>query len=74
MTEFRVADADGNVIDQVELNDSTAAYDWFKNTEVPDDALGYTLQVKHEGEWKMLETSDGGTNTDDADDLDAPAS
>lgn len=74
MTAYRVADPDGNIVDRAELSDSTAAYDWFKNTEVPDDTLGYTLQTLHEGEWKMLETSDGGTSPDDSDDLDAPSS
>lgn len=73
MTEYRVADADGQIIAEAEFNDSTAAYDWFKNSEVPDDALGYTLQAHHAGEWTMLETSDGGTSSHDSDDLDAPA-
>lgn len=67
MPRFRVIDPDKNVIDEKEFNDSTQAYDWFKSIEVPDDSLGYGLQVEHGGEWDMFESNDGGTNTSTSD-------
>ena len=62
MPKYRVCDPDGNTIEETNLADSAAAYDWFKTVAVPDDALGYRLEVDADGEWKMVETSDGGTS------------
>lgn len=67
MARFRVIDPEQNVIDEQEFPDTTKAYDWFKGIEVPDDALGYGLQVHTGGEWKMLESNDGGTNASTSD-------
>lgn len=66
MTQYRVIDPEGKVLDTAEFDDTTAAYDWFKNVEVPSDTLGYALEVHGDGEWRMVETADGGTSTDDA--------
>ncbi|HHX84671.1 MAG TPA: hypothetical protein GX694_04970 [Actinomycetales bacterium] len=64
MARYRVIDPEQNVIDEKEFADATAAYDWFKTVEVPDDALGYAMQVEADGEWKHFESNDGGTSTD----------
>lgn len=62
MAKYRVCDPDGAAIDEADLADNSAAYDWFKTVAVPDDALGYRLEVDADGDWKMVETSDGGTS------------
>lgn len=62
MQKYRVCDPDGNAIEQKDLADSAAAYNWFKTVAVPDDALGYRLEVDADGEWLMVETSDGGSS------------
>lgn len=67
MPRFRVIDPNGDVIEEKEFSDTTQAYNWFKSVEVPDDALGYGLQVDSDGEWKMFESNDGGTNTSTSD-------
>ena len=67
MTMYRVIDPSDNVIDEKDFPDATAAYDWFKGIEVPDDQLGYALQVDADGEWKFFESNDGGTSTDTSD-------
>ena len=45
MPRYRVIDPEQNVIDEKEFADDTKAYDWFKTIEVPDDSLGYAMQV-----------------------------
>ena len=62
MTKYRVCGPDGDSIEEKSFADSAAAYNWFKTDVVPDDALGYRLEVDNDGEWNMVETSDGGTS------------
>jgi hypothetical protein len=62
MAQYRVVNADGDVIDTKEFSDATGAYDWFKTVEAPDDQLGVAMQVHDDGEWKNFEVSDGGTS------------
>ncbi|MGN0101632.1 hypothetical protein [Dietzia sp. CH92] len=66
MPRYRVIDPDQNVIDEKEFADDTKAYDWFKTVEVPDDALGYAMEVDMDGKWTRFEINDGGTNTSPA--------
>ena len=66
MPRYRVIDPEQNVIDEKEFADDTKAYDWFKTVEVPDDALGYAMQVDMDGERTHFESNDGGTNTSPA--------
>lgn len=63
MPRYRVIDPDQNVVAEKEFDDDTKAYDWFKTVEVPDDSLGYAMQVDMDGEWTRFDISDGGTNT-----------
>lgn len=66
MPRYRVIDPEQNVIDEKEFADDTKAYDWFKTVEVPDDALGYAMEVDMDGKWTRFEVNDGGTNTSPA--------
>ena len=66
MPRYRVIDPEQNVIDEKEFADDTNAYDWFKTVEVPDDALGYAMEVDMDGKWTRFEINDCGTNTSPA--------
>lgn len=61
MTQYRIVDPDGEVVEQTDLPDYTAAHTWFK-TRVPGDDLGYRIEVDENGEWMMIESADGGSN------------
>lgn len=62
MPRYRVIDPDQNVVAEKEFDDDIKAHDWFKTVEVPDDSLGYAMQVDMDGEWTRFEITDGGTN------------
>ena len=61
MTQYRIVDPDGAVLEQTDLPDYAAAHTWFKD-RVPGDDLGYRIEVDEDGSWRMLETADGGSN------------
>jgi hypothetical protein len=70
MTQYRVVDAKGTVVEEKEFSDDTSAYDWFKTEKAPDDKLGVAMEVHMGGEWQHFDVPDGGTNPGPSDSAD----
>lgn len=62
MNQYRIIDAEKNVVQTTELESDEKAYDWFKDQSKADDSLGWGLEANIDGEWEFLDQSEGGTN------------
>ena len=62
MNQYRIIDAEKNVVQTIELESDEKACDWFKDRSKADDSLGWGLEANVDGEWKFLDQAEGGTN------------
>lgn len=60
MTQYRILDAERHVVQTADLESNEKAYDWFKNQSKAGDYLGWGLEANVDGEWQLLDQSDGG--------------
>ena len=59
MANYRVLDPTGSVVATKEIDNSTDAHSWFKESKADDAELGWRLEVEHDGEWAFFSDSEG---------------